>query len=314
MLVLRHRWADRLAALVDRHPEPSHVDKEKGRLVAMRDDVTSLQVGHGTITGVVTLERRPPATVTITVPVIPMDVWPDLLDALGASLRPVATLLAGDLPDELERFTASRELELFPNEIEVHTTDGVSPWRSISAAWYAFVRRCDADPFTLLELHGRSRAHVLAELRNRRSGNRDAALTIPTADGVEVVEGLRATGMWDAGPGLGAVEVHPHPPEDPTVMLRHLGDPPGMRDERGLEEILWRAAETAWTLAADEGSDEADEELLLAELRARGMATAQQLADATGWDPARATEVLDRLYGEGTIMRGGSGGNARYRA
>jgi len=81
-----------------------------------------------------------------------------------------------------------------------------------------------------------------------------------------------------------------------------------------LEVLVERASATAWRLAAGDGAEAADEEALLAELRAQRVATVDSLAAALGRDAALVRGVLDQLYAQGTVLRTGSGERTRYRA
>jgi hypothetical protein len=44
------------------------------------------------------------------------------------------------------------------------------------------------------------------------------------------------------------------------------------------------------------------------------VATAASIAGSLGLDPTVARAALDRLYGEGQVLRMGAGEDARYRA
>lgn len=313
MTLTRNRLGERLVALFERTPGPNHVDRQRARQVAMREGAVDLQVLQGRLRATVVLDRRAPSTVTVRVPTWPDEAWDALLDELAAEVRHAGVLLSGELPPVVEQVLDRFDLDLVPARIDAETDDDSTPWRAIGATWLTWAHRCDNDPFSLLAPRGRDRANVLAELRARRAGGDATPVPVPRSGGVELLGQLDPSRLYTAV-GLADIAVHPHPPDDPTALLRHLGTPPGVPDDRDLERLILRAADTAWTLAADEGSEEADDEVLLAELRARGMSTAAALATAVGWDLDRAREVLDRLYDDGTIMRGGSGDNARYRA
>jgi DNA-binding transcriptional ArsR family regulator len=104
------------------------------------------------------------------------------------------------------------------------------------------------------------------------------------------------------------------PVPDVTSVFERLGPPPGFEDTETLERLMADAAALAWRLAAGEGSAAADDEALLAELRAQGVATAGSIASSLGLNDETAQEALDRLYGAGAVMRMGEGTTARYRA
>jgi hypothetical protein len=168
-----------------------------------------------------------------------------------------------------------------------------------TAAGLAFAR----DPFLLLTLRGRTRDQLLRELRAVRGDAPE-----PGAD-LDLSRGL-----FTARGDIDAVVLAPHPVDDPAALLLHLGDPPGVDDPWPVVQLIERAAETAWQLAAGDGDAAADEALLLAELRAQRVASAASLATALGRDDEDVRAQLDALFEAGTVLRTGSGERTRYRA
>ncbi len=123
-----------------------------------------------------------------------------------------------------------------------------------------------------------------------------------------------SVGLTELQGDLDAITLHPSEVDDPTALLRQLGPPPGVDDPEPIAALIERAAATAWRLAAGEGAEAADEEALLAELRAQRVATAASLAAALGRDEATVSEVLEALFARGEVLRTGTGGRTRYRA
>ena len=60
--------------------------------------------------------------------------------------------------------------------------------------------------------------------------------------------------------------------------------------------------------------DVADDEVVLAELRAQQVTSAERLADALGMEADVLVDQMDRLYSAGAVLRMGTGEAARYRA
>ena len=149
------------------------------------------------------------------------------------------------------------------------------------------------------------RAELLRALREQRGVSEPE----PGAGTLDLTAGLTA-GRGD----LEAIALHPAPVDDPAGPFRHLGPPPGVDDEEALIALVERAAGAAWRLAAGDGADAADEELLLAERRAQRVATPGSLAEALGRDADELRAELDRLFEAGQVMRTGSGDRTRYRA
>lgn len=252
----------------------------------------------------------------VEVPTLDDEQWDAVTRLLAESVRPAVELLHDRMPENLEERFREAGVPLYPDldEIESRCNCGVAggPCRHVAALHHAFARATDEDPLLLFALRGREPDRFQAGLRAARAGTDDIVLA-PSVETVEAQD-IEVEGFDRLQDDLDRVRVHPHLTEEPDGVLTRLGPPPGVDDPRPLEQLLWTATETAWKLAAGEGSDAADDELLLAELRARRTATGGELADALGWSPDRTLDMLNRLYEDGTAMRTGKGLDARYRA
>lgn len=288
----------------------------RGAYYVSRGAIRQIELTSGRVTSTFQYARSRPQSLVIDVAPLGSEAWEGLVEILAEELRFSAQLYEGDLPVELGPVLDEAGVDLVPTRAEVTETcictDEDDPCIHVAATHHALARRFDDDPFQLLELRGRDRQTLLASIRARRSGTdlRTAARS-PDAlpfEEIDVTDVLRARG------DLEAVAVHPHRVEDPAWLFDHLGDPPGVDDTLPLQRLIGRAADTAWRLAAGEGADVADDEVLLAELRSQRMSTAGDLAEALGADPEATREALDRLFEDGQVMRMGSGEDAKYRA
>lgn len=281
---------------------------QRGQALARRGAVEHLQLGSGGVAATVAEDRSSPYRTALSWPVAPDVAWDGAVDAFRAELRFTAALLDGALPDDLVETLAAVGIALVPayDRLETSCTceEPHKVCRHVAALHLAAGLLVERDPVVLLQLNGRARDELLREVR-RGEGDTGAFVdeTVDLTRGMEVAHG-----------DLDAIELRPAPVEDPAALLRHLGDPPGVEDPEPLARLIERAASGAWRLAAGDGSEAADEELLLAELRAQRMASAGSLAEALGRDEQTITEELDGLFEAGTIMRTGSGQRARYRA
>lgn len=273
---------------------------ERGRAGAGRL-VDVLQVSPGTVGLRVPDGRGRSHDVVLTVPPLDEEGWREVVARTGARLRNTAALLSGRLPGPL-----LEDDLLFPVAVTSQCTcSEPRPCRHEAATHHAIATAIDREPTRLLRLRGRSVEDLLAALRSARG--RPSAPVAGDA-GVDLSDPLSARGDLDA------VDVHPVPVPDVTSVFERLGPPPGFEDTETLERLMADAAALAWRLAAGEGSEAADDEALLAELRAQGVATAGSIASSLGLDDEVAQEALDRLYGAGAVMRMGEGATARYRA
>ena len=300
-------WAARWQAVLDELGASAAREVARGGALARRGAVDQLTIATGEVAGVVAEDRLDPRAVTITWPPPDDAAWARATVALADQLRFTAALLEGDLPDDADEVLAAAGVPLLPAAaVLTPRCDGeeCEGWcRHAVAAHVAVATRIDREPALLLRLRGRSGDELLSALRTE------------PADAEHPSGALRFPGAFDVANGdLDAIALHPMPVDDPASLFRHLGEPPGVSDDRALAGIIERAAAGAWRLAAGDGAEAADEELLLAELRAQRVATAAALAGALGRDEHAVQVQLDELYELGTVLRTGSGERARYRA
>ena len=301
-------WADAWQEVLDAAGPSAARRVQRGRAVARRGQVEDLDVRPGSITGRVREDRVAPYRVTLRWEVPDDATWEAVIEALGAELRFTAALLEGSLPADVAPLLAELGVPLTPGpeDLEVRCTcQERGRWCRHAAAVHTAAGLVFArEPFLLLHLRGRGRDELLRALRTDRDGEGHL-----DAGGLDLSQGLEV-----ARGDLDAVRLSPHPVDDPAALLRQLGDPPGVEDDRELANAIARAAETAWRLAAGDGAEAADQELLLAELRAQRMGTASSLAEALARDAEDVRAQLDELFEQGTVLRTGSGERTRYRA
>lgn len=279
-----------------------------------RGRVGNLEVEPGRIAAKVRGESSRWYDVEIRVEPFDDATWDAIVAELAAELRFTASLVAGELPRDVGHVVEAAGASLFPGPDELDAScpcdDDVMPCRHVAAVHFAFAGELDRDPFLLLRVRGRHRSALLAALRAERSGS-----TVSEGEQRETeLEPVGPEGFYDAGHDLEAIALHPSKTDEPGALIDRLGPPPGVKDPDPLVGLIERAVETGWRVAAGEGADVADDETLLAELRARGVASAEDVADGLGWPTDRTREALDRLWNEGDVMRTGSGDRARYRA
>ncbi|RCL52092.1 MAG: hypothetical protein DBW85_07480 [Synechococcus sp. MED-G71] len=106
--------------------------------------------------------------------------WDFVLDALSQKARWTCQLLAGVMPDDIERAFAASGKRLFPFKLqevrsECSCPDKANPCKHISAVYYLMGDRFSEDPFVLFQLRGRSRAQLLKDLAERRRQQNQSA-------------------------------------------------------------------------------------------------------------------------------------------
>ena len=304
---VRHWWGEQLLALLDAAGPGAARRVQRGQALARRGAVEDLQLVPGQVTATVAEDRISPYRVTIAWPVTDEQGWARATSSLATSLRHVAALLEATVTRELADVLEQEGIALVPELDDLATTCSCperAAWcRHAAAVLTLAAVQVDRDPALLLRLAGRPRQELLGDLRRGEAP--------PSVDDLPVD---LSGDHFQARDDLEAITLHPEPVEDPSALLRQLGDPPGVDDPEPLLLLVERSAAAAWRLAAGDGAEVADEEALLAELRAQRVATAASLAAALGREPDDVAASLEALFSRGEVLRTGSGERTRYRA
>jgi uncharacterized Zn finger protein len=193
------RWVRLLESLSTSYPNPRLV---RGRTMA-RTGVADLAVAPGTVSATVTQGKAAHAVV-ITLPTFTGAEWSTATSALAGQVRHLASLLNGQMPEDVDDVLGAAGLSVFPCRGDLASTctcadKDADPCAHGAAMHYALARLFDEDPFLLFALRGRDRARLLAALRAARSG---------TADGVPIAT-LRPATFFAARADLAAVRAVP---------------------------------------------------------------------------------------------------------
>lgn len=296
MIGAGRRWLD------DHGPDDPR-RRDAGRSAHRKGQVDDLVLEPGSVTATV---RHPPTRAGLSVTTLDDGAFARVVEALSTEVGRLARLRRNE-PLDLEAIRDETGVTIWPGpgDIRAECACGraTRPCVHVAALHAALAARLDEEPHELLRLRGRSAQRLLDDVRRAR-GELDA----PAAAAADLRDPFRARG------DLAAILPHPHPPQDPASLLDRLGPPPGVDDVDGFVRLVTTAAGTAWRLASGEGADTADDELLLAELRAQRVAGAPALAAALGRDEADVRSALERLHADGAVLKTGAGDRARYRA
>lgn len=304
---VRHWWGQRILGLLDAAGPAAARRVQRGQALARRGAVEELQLQAGRVTGTVAEDRVSPYRVAIAWPLTDQEGWAAATPLLSTSLRHVAALLEATVTRELADALDEAGIPLVPDLDDLDPSCSCperSRWcRHAAAVLTLAAVQVDRDPVLLLRLAGRPREELLGALR------RSDAPSVADAAPVDL-----SGDHFRARDDLEAIQLHPEAAEDPSALLRQLGEPPGVEDPEPLLLLVERSAAAAWRLAAGDGAEVADEEALLAELRAQRVATAGSLATALGRQPEDVAAALDALFSRGEVLRTGTGERTRYRA
>jgi uncharacterized Zn finger protein len=218
--------------------------------------VLDIQVEPGGITARVQGSRETPYEVTVEIDPLTAEERHTVVRELAERTRLAASLLAGEMPRDLEDAFRVAGVPLFPEGQEDLATDcscpdWSNPCKHIAAVFYLVAEELDGNPFLLLRLRGLARADLVEG----------------TGDGVEAEEGEAADGeagsrrraALPSDPELfwsGAAEPgdeHSPPPGEGTtaVHLRALGRIPFWRGAKVPTTILQRMSRRGAELALE---------------------------------------------------------------
>lgn len=240
----------------------------RGRTYARQGRVTLQTVEAGHIVGAVQGSRVRPYIVELRLPAFDDDTWQQVVAALAGRVRHAATLLAGQVPEDIDDVLADCGVSLFPQTGELLTRctcpDVANPCKHVAAVHYVLADTFDDDPFLLPALRGRDRDELLAALRTQRAGLQGGDVGEVEADGESAAgdgdddradpgvdwRDVAASALTEARGPLDTLVLHPTPPDDPTAVLRSLGRPPAQLFDVAdhLDHAVTAAADRAWSL------------------------------------------------------------------
>ncbi len=216
----------------------------RGRSYARKGQVMELWVGPGVIRGTVQGTRSTPYDVCIVMPAADDAQWGRILASLAGQALYSASMLAGELPHEIEEVFAGVGVALFPSPTSRLSSsctcpDWANPCKHVAAVSYLVAEQFDRDPFVLLAWRGCERDEILRRLRELRGvavatpGTPPPSLRArsPGPPSPPLSECL--AGFWKAGPELASLQVRPCAADVAGAVLRQL--PQGAPDAGGQE-------------------------------------------------------------------------------
>lgn len=172
--------------------------------------------------------------------------WDCVINSLSEKAIFSAQLLAGEMPSDIEAVFTSNGLSLFPYTLSdvrsrCSCPDKANPCKHIAAVYYQLGDRFSEDPFLIFQLRGRSKAQILASLRQLRSQNNEEVASeglVVTKDpqdniesNVEPEKGESWQDFWRYDEALDSSLVVIVPPLDNKSILDILGKMPLPNDD-----------------------------------------------------------------------------------
>lgn len=147
---------------------------QRGRNYARQGQVLALEVSPGQVTAEVQGSRARPYRVRIGTTAYGKSDWTRIEQLLVENAWYTASLLAGEMPEDIEDVFSAAGLALFPASakdlsLDCSCPDSAVPCKHLAAVFYLLAESFDDDPFAILAWRGRERDVLLANLQAARS-------------------------------------------------------------------------------------------------------------------------------------------------
>ena len=224
-------WAERWVAALERLITPLRL--ARGRSYARAGQVLSIQERDGTVHAQVQGSRRAPYRVTIGLTSLSHRAWERVTAALARRPDLAASLLAGEMPRDIDEVFGQARAALFPTKPEhlrltCSCPDQAAVCKHIAATCYLLGEQLDEDPFLLFRLRGRGQDELLEGLRRQvRGGSATDADAGPAAEAepeppaAADAAPLEPAGFWSAAEAPPRIDLPGERPE--LSLLRRLG-------------------------------------------------------------------------------------------
>jgi uncharacterized Zn finger protein len=242
-------WSQRFIELLESFGLGSRL--KRGRTYARAGQVAELEVEPGLVLAKVQGTRYSPYRVRIRGKALSEQQWRRVEKAMAAQALPLAKLLAGEMPHDIEELLASCKLTLFPRskrELTASCTcpDWANPCKHVAAVYYILAERFDEDPFLIFAWRGREQHELVERLRAQREAANATARRAQAPRPARTEAPLQAAldSFWSSAPELEGFRAGPLAAEAPDALLRELGPAPVEACGRNLMDLLGPAYAT----------------------------------------------------------------------
>ncbi|MBF0135834.1 MAG: SWIM zinc finger family protein [Magnetococcus sp. DMHC-1] len=232
-------WAKRWNDTLDRFSLGSRL--VRGRNYARNGQVLSIDIGPGEVLSTVQGSRQQPYDVMIRLRKLTTEDWAKLTKTLSGQARYAARLMAGEMPEDIERVFLSAGLSLFPDDprdlmTKCSCPDWSNPCKHVAAVFYLLGEAFDADPFLIFRIRGMDRETFLRQLGGTRE-SRPADATQPAAHAPEPLP-VAVEPFWHGKPVSNDLFGEATLPPVHAALLKRLGSLPFWRGKTPLLEEL----------------------------------------------------------------------------
>lgn len=141
----------------------------RGRRYARQGQVIAIDIDPGQVTASVQGSRKRPYRVVIRLNPFSEAQWEKVISCLISQPLLVASLLAGEMPGNIENVFEEAGLSLFPKktmdlETDCSCPDWSNPCKHIAAVYYLLGEEFDRNPFLIFKLRGLDRDELMSML------------------------------------------------------------------------------------------------------------------------------------------------------
>jgi uncharacterized Zn finger protein len=170
----REWWVQRWLELLDSYRFKKRL--ERARIYAREGNVLSIEFQKAQAIALVQGSEPEPYQVSLSLDPFTDEDWDFIIKTMSEKAIFSAQLLAGEMPETIERVFVSNGLSLFPFTLSdvrsrCSCPDKANPCKHIGAVYYQLADRFSEDPFVIFQLRGRTKTQILDNLRNLRSQN-----------------------------------------------------------------------------------------------------------------------------------------------
>jgi uncharacterized Zn finger protein len=208
---------------------------QRGRSYARNGQVLNIDIQPGVVTARVQGSAPKPYRVKIQLATLTDDDWGAAIDVMSQQAIFAAKLLAGEIPDDIEKAFQTAKVSLFPTKgnqliTECSCPDYSNPCKHIAAVYYLIGEQFDADPFLIFALRGRTKDQIVDTMRVLRTSSAESTESVgvaiveePAQNSIQLVDAMDS--YWNTG-DLDALRIPVVAPKIRYAVLRRLGASP----------------------------------------------------------------------------------------
>ena len=171
-------WAQRWAQTLDEFELGGRL--ARGRSYARKGQVIDLEIHQGAVNARVQGSRQKPYDVAISVKPISPEDWQRLQEKMAEQPLIAATLLSGNMPENIEETFTAAGLSMFPNrKADLRTKcscpDDSNPCKHVAAVYLLLGEEFDRDPFLIFRMRGMDRENLLGPAFQKPPQTQEAA-------------------------------------------------------------------------------------------------------------------------------------------